>query len=214
MLVYGSVFSPFVSRVVLALRYKGIKFNLEMPKNGMKSKEYLSMNPFGKMPLIKDNKNLIPESSVILEYLDIKYSKKGIIPKAVKSNYQARLSATICDLYIQSPTLALFRQRDPKTRDKMIIKEKLKEVNKGLSVLDERLDNNLQWVNGKSFSIADCYALPALFFVQLLLPSFINTKDPFSDHKKVKRYWNRLKKHAYTKDTIKEMNQIAKNFIK
>ena len=71
--VYGSILSPFVCRVAIALRHKNIKHEIIMPEGGIKSPEFLKMNPFGKMPTIRDGKIILPESSVILEYIEANY---------------------------------------------------------------------------------------------------------------------------------------------
>ena len=65
---------------------------------------------------------------------------------------------------------------------------------------------------GKRFTIADCYALPALFFAKLALPGF-GVKDPLAKHKKVKKYWAALKRDPMCKQVIKEMDAMAKQFF-
>jgi glutathione S-transferase len=212
MKVYGAILSPFVCRVLLALRYKCIAHEVLMPKDGMKSPEYLKINPMAKMPAIKDGTTILPESSVIVEYIESKYPKKAIIPGTAKGAATARLIATISDLYVQTPTTGLFRQRDPKTRDKELVKAKLAEIQHGLSILDGYLVAGGPWAMGKKFTIADCYALPALFFVDLVVPGF-GVKDPLADHKKVKKYWNALKRDPMTKQALKEMSVMAKQFF-
>ena len=212
MKIYGAILSPFVCRVLLALRYKGIDHEVVMPEGGTKTPEYLVINPLAKVPAMKDGAVVLPESSVIVEYIDAKYPKKKIIPGSPKAAAHARLIATICELYVQNPTTALFRQRDPKTRDKAVIKEKLAELEKGLTVLGGYMADSGPWAMGKKFTVADCYALPALFIVQLVIPGF-GVKNPLATHKKVKKYWNALKRDPVTKKTIKEMDTMAKQFF-
>lgn len=212
MKVYGAILSPFVCRVLLALRYKGIDHEVLMPEGGMKTPEYLKLNPMAKMPTMKDGATVLPESSVIVEYIDAKYPKKPIIPASAKTAGTARLIATISDLYVQGVVTSLFGQRDPKTRDKALVKAKLAETQKGLAILDSYLTPGGPWAMGKRFTIADCYALPALFFVNLVTPSF-GVKDPFVGHKNVKKYWAALKRDPMGKQAIKEMTAMAKQFF-
>ena len=160
---------------------------------------------------MKDGATVLPESSVICEYIDEKYPKK-IIPATPKAAAMVRLLATISELYVQNPATALFRQRDPETRDKAVVEEKLAELDKGLEVLGHYLDAKGPWAMGKRFTVADCFALPALFFVQLAIPGF-GVKDPLAKHKKVKKYWHSLKRTPLTKQVIKEMNAEAKQFF-
>ena len=46
MKIFGSPLSPFVARVILACDHKGIEHSVEMPEGGLKSPEFLSLNPF------------------------------------------------------------------------------------------------------------------------------------------------------------------------
>ena len=212
MKVYGAILSPYVCRALLALRYKGIEHETLMPEGGMKTPEYLKLNPLGKMPTVKDGATVLPESGVIVEYIEQKYPKKPIIPGSAKGAAEARLIATISDLYVQAPTSGLFGQRDPAKRDKTVVKEKLAELDKGLSVLNEKLADSGPWAMGKRFTIADCYVLPALYFVMLVVPG-LGEKDPLANHKNVKKYWNGLKRDPMTKQVIKEMDTMAKQFF-
>lgn len=212
MRIYGAILSPFVCRVLLALRHKGVQHEVIMPKDGIKTPEYLAMNPLGKVPTMKDGATVLPESSVICEYIDEKYPRKKIIPATPKAAAMVRLLATISELYVQNPATALFRQRDPESRDKAVVEEKLAELDKGLEVLGQYMDAKGPWAMGKRFTMADCFALPALFFVQLAIPGF-GVKDPLAKHKKVKKYWSSLKRTPLTKQVIKEMNAEAKQFF-
>ncbi len=213
MKIYGAILSPFVCRVLMALRHKGIKHEVEMPADGLKTPEFLKLNPIGKIPVMKDGATILPESGVIVEYIDTKFPKKKIIPGTAKAAGLARLIATISELYVQNVVTDLFRQRDPKTRDKKVVKEKLEELQKGLGILNQYMaDSGGPWAVGKKFTIADCYALPALFFVLLMAPAF-KIKDPLAKHKAVKKYWNALKRDAMTKQVIKEMDAMAKQFF-
>ena len=212
MKIYGAILSPFVCRVLMALRHKGVDHEVIMPENGMKTPEYLAMNPLGKMPTMKDGATILPESSVICEYIDDKYPKKKIIPSTAKAAAMARLIATISELYVQDVITSLFGQRDAKSQDKKLVKEKMLELENGLGVLNHYIDGKGPWAMGKRFTIADCYALPALFFTLMVSPRF-GTSDPLKNHKKVKKYWNGLKRTAMTKQVIKEMDTMAKQFF-
>ena len=212
MKIYGAILSPFVCRVLMALRHKGVDHEVIMPEDGMKTPEYLAMNPLGKMPTMKDGATILPESSVICEYIDEKYPKKKIIPGAPKTAGMARLIATISELYIQNVVTSLFGQRAPRSPDKKLVEEKLTELKKGLDVLNHYIDGNGPWAMGKRFTLADCYALPALFFTVMVTPRF-GLQDPLAKHKKVKKYWNGLKRTAMTKQVIKEMDTMAKHFF-
>jgi glutathione S-transferase len=208
--VYGGILSPYVARVVLTARYKGIKHKIKMLDGGIKSPAFLAMNPLGKMPVVKDAGTTLFESSVIVDYLDAKYKKKRIIPAAAKDAAKARLLATIFAEYVQAPTMTLIRQRDPATRDQKVIEEKIAEINRGLDVVEKQLSGK-GWATGSKLSIADVYAVPCWFFVSAILPQF-GVADPVGGRKKLGKYVAKLNKEKLTAGLLAEMSEAMKNF--
>lgn len=208
--IYGGILSPFVARVALTARHKGLKHKLKMPEGGLKTSSFLALNPLGKMPALKDGATVLFESSVIVQYLDAKYKNKRVIPANAKDAAKANLIATICGEYIQAPTLSLTRQRDPATRDQKVIEEKLAEINRGLDVL-EKLLSGKTWAAGAKFSVADVYAVPCYFFVGAILPSF-GVTDPIGKRKKLRKYVAKISKDKLTATVLAEMGEALKSF--
>lgn len=214
MKIFGSALSPFVARVLLACDHKGVKYTLEMPEGGMKGEDYLALNPFGKIPTIKDGSTVLYESGVIVPYLDDKHPKKKVIPASPAAAAKARLIATISDLYCQAPSLDLFRQvvgRGPK--DKAAAKKAMADMEAGLDILNGYIKPGPCAI-GKSFTIADCYVAPALLFVTAVAPLFGN-KDILKGRPNVKKYWAAIKKHpsakAHMAGTAKTMKERLKS---
>ena len=88
--IYGSPLSPFVARVILACHHKGLKYDVVMPEGGLKTPEFLSMNPFGKIPTVKIGRSTLYKSDVIVPYLDEANTKKKLIPGSVAAAGKAR----------------------------------------------------------------------------------------------------------------------------
>lgn len=202
--IYGVVYSPYMARVVLAARYKGIKHKISMPKDGTKTPAFLKMNPLGKMPTLKDGKTVVFESGVILDYLDAKYKKKPIIPSAAKAVAQTRLVAAIFAEYVQPNAFALWPQADPAKRDQAAVATAMASVEKALDVAEKVLVGK-PFAAGAKFSLADCYAVPALFFLHFLVPQF-GVKDPLAGRKKLKKYWAKVNKDKLTRQVLEEMD--------
>lgn len=200
--IYGSIFSPYVARVALAARFKGIKHRISRPKD-TKSAAFLKLNPLGKMPTIKDGATVVFESGVILDYLEVKSKSKRLIPAGAKAGAQARLIGAIFAEYVQPPVFPLFRQRDPSKRDQSLVDTKLAEFNRGLDVAEKMLVAK-PFAAGAKFTIADCYAVPTLYYVERIGEAF--GFSPFAQRKKLKRYMTRLKKEKLTAAVMKEMD--------
>jgi glutathione S-transferase len=213
MKIYGSPLSPFVARIILACDHKGIDHSVEMPEGGLKTPEYLALNPFGKIPTVKIGKTVLYESGVILSYLDDTHGKKAIIPKSANGAARARLIATISELYVQDPALQLFRQlmgRSPK--DPAAAKDLVAKLEQGLDVLNMYISPG-PCAGGKGFTIADCYVAPALVFVDAVAAKF-GVKDVYKGRANVKKYWAAIKKHKSAKRQIGEMLKLMKDRLK
>jgi len=208
--IYGMILSPYVARVVLTARHKGIKHKMKMPAGGLKTPEFMALNPLGKIPTMKDGATVLYESGVIVDYLDAKYKKKRIVPAAAKDAARARLIATVFAEYVQPPTLALMRQRDPATRDQKVVEEKIADINRSLDVI-EKLLSGKAWAAGAKFTIADVYAAPCWFFMSVMLPSF-GMADATGGRKKLGKYVAKLKKDKMVSGVLAEMAEGLKNF--
>lgn len=210
--IYGVMYSPYTARVVLAARHKGIKHKVSMPKDGLKSPAYLKLNPLGKAPVMKDGATVLFESGVILEYLDAKYKKKRIVPSNPKDMAQARLLAALFAEYVQPHVFPLWRQADPANRDQALVDSKLAEIKKGLDIIESRLKAS-PYAAGAKFTIADCYAIPTLFWVQALLPP-VGVADPLGGRKKLTKYVAKARKDKLIGAVIAEMDAGLKQLQK
>jgi glutathione S-transferase len=211
MQIYGIMLSPFMARVVLAARFKGIKHKIAMPKNGTKSPEFLKLNPLGKMPTMKDGSTVLFESAVILEYLEAKYKKKRIVPTAAKAAVQVRQLSAICSEYIQPAIFVLWRNADPKTRDQAAIDANIAILNHSLDTLEEAATVK-PYMAGAKFTMADCYAVPAFFFLGALAVRF-GLPDPFKGRKKLTVYMAKAKKNKLLATVLEEMDEGLKQMM-
>ncbi len=208
--IYGLIFSPFMARAVIAARHKGLKHKVTMPKDGIKSPAFLKMNPFGKMPVLKDGAVTLYESGVIVEYLDAKYKSKRLVPTVAKAAAHTRLIAAVVGEYIQPNIFVLWRQMDPAKRDQAVFDAKLAELKTAYDAL-EKLISPKPYAAGNKLTIADVYAVPALFWLGSVMPR-IGIANPFTGHKKLNKYWANVKKDKMLSGVLAEMEAGLKAF--
>ncbi|MCB2108100.1 MAG: glutathione S-transferase family protein [Rhodobacteraceae bacterium] len=209
--LYGAILSPFVARVALTCGYKGIAYDLTLPKDGIKSPAYLKLNPFGKIPCIKDGKTVLYESAVIVDYLDAKSKKKKLVPSAAKANGQARLIAAIAGDYVQAAGLKIFRALRAKSNDQAAMDAAKADLQKGLDVL-EYVITGKKFAAGSSVTIADCFAVPALFFA-VEVGKVVGLTDILASRPKTKAYWARMQKDKIAKGVLAGMGDRLKQML-
>jgi glutathione S-transferase len=209
MKLYGANLSPFVQRVKMQAAAKGLTLELSAPPGGMKSEEYLAINPIGKVPcLTTDDGMNIPESEVIVEYLEDAYKKPSLRGSKPGEKATARLISRMADLYLMAAVGKLFTQFDPATRNPEVIKTAIGETQKALGYIEAYMSGK-KHAAGAKFSTADCALTPHLFFVDKMLPMF-GVKKPFGATPKLAKYWKSRAKHEISAKAIEEMADAMK----
>jgi glutathione S-transferase len=211
MILYGGPISPFVARVALAATFKGLKFERIEPPNGSKSPEYLAINPFGKVPAIKDGATTLYESSVIVEYLEAKHKTKKLVPKAAKAAALARLIGAVGADYVQPNIGKLFQHLKADEDSQNAIAAILTDLNKALDVLEKLMPKG-KYACGSRFSIADVYVAPALNFAALMIGQ-LGLDDPIARRPKLKRYLAAIQKDKAARDVLGTMTKAWHAFM-
>ena len=89
MKVYGFPLSPFVRKVAVAAREKGIEIDWVPSNPSQPTEEFLKASPFSKIPAIADGDFLLADSTAIVTYFDIKYPAPKLIPDEAKAAARA-----------------------------------------------------------------------------------------------------------------------------
>lgn len=156
MKLYGAIASPYVARVLMYARIKGIDLQLsEAPGGNIKSPEYLKLNPIGKMPTLEVDGKGIGESTVICDYLEDMYPQNSGLPADPYDRARSRLIARIVDLYIGPQIGPLFRQMNPATRDQAVIESAAKEIAKTYGYAEHAMGSGPFCV-GATPTLGDC----------------------------------------------------------
>src|ERR1700675_1949310 len=150
----------------------------------------LALCPIGKFPVLRDEarNQTVPESSVIIEYLDRYYpGRTKFIPDDPELAWQTRLRDRFYDLYVHLPMQKVVgdRLRPAGTGDPYGVDEARARIQSCYGMIDREVADK-SWAMGEAFTLADCAAAPALFYG--------NKVVPFGDsHKNVTAYFERLK---------------------
>jgi glutathione S-transferase len=192
MKLYGSIGSPYVARVALATRAKGLSVSPEAPPGGgIKSPEFLRINPLGKMPAVEDNGRHVIESIVILDYLEDAYPQPPLLPSAAIDRAAVRTFGRLCDIYIVPQLGALFRNMNPATRNAADVDAAVASIRKTLGDIEHFADAAGPYLAGKSVSQADCAVAPSMNTLQMVLEGF-GVTDLLSGTPKLARWWKQV----------------------
>ncbi len=205
MKLYSSDLSPFAARARMAIYAKGLPVEiLSPPGGGLKSAEYLAINPMGKIPaLVLDDGTVIPESDTIVEFLADAFPESGLRPKGAEAMAKARLIARVTELYIGGPGSALFGQMNPATRHTETVDVTFAKLHDGFNYLNVFMSDDAFAV-GDTITTADCALVPILMFQGVFAMTF-GKGDIIAPHTKVAAYWARVQSDPAAARVLGEM---------
>ena len=130
--------------------------------------------PIGKFPVLRDEANdrTVPESSIIIEYLAQHYpGRTQLVPADPELARQTRLHDRFYDLYVNVPMQKIVtdKLRPPGKNDPHGVEEAKRLLLTACGMIEQEMATKT-WAMGDAFSMADCAAAPALFYVNLTMP--------------------------------------------
>jgi glutathione S-transferase len=212
MQLYGALASPYVARVVLFARLKGIELKPMMPEAGIKSPQFLALNPIGRMPVLEVDGAVIPESEVICEYLADLHPGTGGLAGGPLERARARTVSRIFDLYVSPHATVLFRNMNPATRDAAAVAAAMQALQPGFGYLEHFITGPC--AAGSVLSLADCTLLPAFaIFRKTLFPTYAVT-DPTRGAGKLGRWWSSVSADPVGGAFLAEYDAAVDAFLK
>ena len=189
MKLHFSPVSTYSQKALIAFYEKDIAFTpvIENLMDPAGRASYMQTYPVCKVPLLVDEGRSIPESSTIIEYLDLKYPNKGprLLPQDPMAALEARRWDRFCDSYLNDTMQKIFFDgfRPADKKDPFGVAQAKDLCGRAAGLLDAHLAGKT-WLSGADFGIADCAAAPALFYLQRVAP--------FSEKKNLVSYAGRL----------------------
>ena len=106
--LYNTQRCPYARRTRIVLHEKGIDFEVHEVDLANKSEEFLSVSPYGKVPVLVVNGISLYESNVVNEYLDEVHETPQLLPENPEQRALARSWMAFADDYFFP---AIFRVR-------------------------------------------------------------------------------------------------------
>jgi glutathione S-transferase len=209
--LYFHPLSSFCWKVLIALYENDTPFVPQMVDlgNAAERAALLKLWPIGKFPVLRDDAGdrTIPESSIIIEYLDDHYpGRTRFIAADEKLALQTRLRDRFYDLYVHLSMQKIVgdRLRPQGKQDPHGVEEARARLQSCYGMIDKEVATRT-WAMGEAFSIADCAASPALFYANKVMP--------FGDeNKNLTAYFDRLTARPSFVRVIKEAEPYFRMF--
>lgn len=162
--------SSFCWKALIGLYERGAPFENAMVNLGDPAgrEAFVKLSPMGKMPALRDDARgeTVLESSVILEYLDVHHpGDVQLVPADADAALKARYWDRFFDHYVHHPMQRIVadRLRPPEAKDGLGVDEAYGQLAKACDHLETVLADGRSWMVG-DFGLADCAAMPALFY--------------------------------------------------
>ena len=160
---------PFSQKVRVVLAEKDLEYEkifVDLRKQEQKSPDFLRLNPYGKVPVLIDEDEVIYESTVINEYLEDEYPIPQLMPEDSGGRARVRLLEDYCDnSFIPATTTLLAQLRKTEAeRDAQRVEQAREDLRRGLYFLSDRLGGQ-EYLVGKEFTLADAAFAPRIMVI-------------------------------------------------
>ena len=189
--LYFHPLSSFCWKVLAALYENDTPFTPSRltPGDEAERAALLKLWPIGKFPVLEDKarNEVVAESSIIIEYLGSHYpGRTRFIPQEPDGALLTRLRDRFYDLYVHLPAQRIVgdRLRPAGKKDPHGVAEARAQLRKSYAIIERQMADG-GWAMGDDFSLADCAAMPSLYYG--------NRLEPCSEFRNVSAYLDRLK---------------------
>lgn len=201
--LYYHPLSSFCWKALIGLYENGTPFEPVMVNLGDPDERarFLALWSVGKFPLIRDEARgaTVPESTILLEYIDQHYpGAVRLIPADAEAGLQTRLADRVLDLHLHEHMQRIVgdRLRPPESKDPYGVAESKRKLEAGYGEVERMLEGR-EWLSGGGFGLAECAALPALYYGNKVVP--ISGAFP-----RLKAYFERLLERPSVKRVLAE----------
>jgi glutathione S-transferase len=193
MKLYGALASPYVARVLLFAKLKGIDLpQADLPGGSPAAPDYRAFTPIGKIPSLDVDGLCIPESETICEYLEDVYPDPSGLPVNAIGRAQSRTISRIVDLYMAPISSELARQVNPAKRDAAVVTKNAEELAKVWGYFDHFMGDGPFSV-GDAPTLGDCALGPHMaMFKVLAFDNFEEITDPTTQGGRMQTWWEAM----------------------
>lgn len=196
MKLYEATLSPFAARVRAQLYAKGLDVECVLPPGGLASDAYKRINPTGRIPaLVLDDGSILPESTVIAEYLEDRFPEPSLRPADLEARARMRVLVQLGDHYLFPALHELYAPAmNPKERDANAIAAGFATLAPVYDQLAHFLTTSGPYALGSQLTLADCALFP-IFFFATRVHDVLGDADPTASRPPLASWWKTVGLH-------------------
>ena len=180
--------SSYCWKALIALYENNTPFTPMMTDDAESWDRLAAIWPVRKFPVLEDSGRIVPETSVIIEYLALHHPGEFLpLPTDEDAALEVRLMDRLFDNYVMTPMQTIVADRirpADANRDPYGVTKARERLAVSYGLLETRLAGR-SWAAGDAFTLADCAAFPSLFYANKVVPLA-------DDHPVLSAYLNRL----------------------
>jgi glutathione S-transferase len=164
--LYEHPLSPYAQKVKIALREKGLTFEVAMPGGlgaGGAQGAFVDANPRAEVPALIDDETAVFDSTIILEYIEDAWPTPPMLPHGAAERARVRMIEEVMDTHFEAINWAMgeinwFRRAEGELATSL--KAKAAEQTQGFYAWLERQLGEREWFNGAHFGWGDLSVIP------------------------------------------------------
>ncbi|MEM9218856.1 MAG: glutathione S-transferase family protein [Cyanobacteria bacterium P01_F01_bin.150] len=169
--VYGPTISTYVRTVRMVLEETNTSYELQdVDIFTARTSEYLELNPFGKVPAMKVDGQILYETSAIVEYLNVAVADRAFVPEDPMGQARMRQIMSIMDNYLYGPAISeitiqrLIVPSQGGQPDEAAIQNAVPKAKTALDAI-ESISSCDPFLLGNTITLADFYLMPVVLYL-------------------------------------------------
>src|SRR3989344_4717507 len=178
MKLYGSLTSPYVRKARILIREKDLACEFVVADAWAADSPIPALNPLGRVPVLAlDNGELLFDSPVIVEYLDV-HKAPALLPAAGDARWEMLRWEALADGILDAVVVRLLESRRPVAQQSSDnIRRQEEKVARSLEYIARRLSNG-PWLMSDRFTLADLAIGVALEYTDFRYPHDWRRRHP------------------------------------
>jgi glutathione S-transferase len=177
LIFHGHPLSSYCWKVLIALYENDTPFTFRQLVNlgdPAEREAFAALWPMAKMPVLEDRARgeVVAETTIVVDYLDAHYpGPVRFVPGDSERARDVRFRDRVYDLYVQGPMQKIVgdRLRPEGQKDPFGVAEARTLLATALAMVERQIADK-GWAAGDDFTLADCAALPALYYADKVAP--------------------------------------------